>query len=302
MAKVVEVIPSESFRSRPERRLPTLRILLAAGASVAFLASLVGPAEAQQRGYRYFNPYYGFTSPYSTPAPRRARSTSSNSQSAKSEPKKDVGFGEIPKGPLQIIVSIGSQRVTLYANGERVAQGQVSTGVPGHPTPLGVFSVIEKDRHHHSNIYSGAPMPFMQRITWSGIALHEGALPGHPASHGCIRLSRDFAQKLWPTTKLGARVIVARTELAPSDFAHPKLFVPRAKPAVEPVAQLGRPVRLAQNEVPPSDAATATDAQPLEPAAPAATEETRAADVAKPAEVPAPAAIRCDRNRCQAGG
>ena len=177
-----------------------------------------------------------------------------------------------------------------YANGERVAQGQVSTGVPGHPTPLGVFSVIEKDRHHHSNIYSGAPMPFMQRITWSGIALHEGALPGHPASHGCIRLSRDFAQKLWPTTKLGARVIVARTELAPSDFAHPKLFVPRAKPAVEPVAHLGRPVRLAQNEVPPSDAATATDAQPLEPAAPAATAETRAADVAKPAEVPAPAA------------
>jgi hypothetical protein len=91
--------------------------------------------------------------------------------------------------------------------------------------------VIEKDRYHHSNIYSGAPMPYMQRITWSGVALHEGVLPGHPDSHGCIRMSHDFAKKLWPITKLGVRVIVVRDELTPAEFAHDKLFVPRSKPA-----------------------------------------------------------------------
>ena len=160
----------------------------------------------------------------------------------------------MPKGPLQIAVNISTQKVTLYSNGVRVAQGPVSTGVPGHPTPLGVFSIIEKDRHHHSNIYSGAPMPFMQRITWSGVALHEGALPGHPASHGCIRTSHDFAQKLWPVTKLGVRFIVSRHEVAPVEFEHPKLFVPKQKPPEARVAMNGategrgapRPIRLAE--------------------------------------------------------
>jgi L,D-transpeptidase catalytic domain len=136
----------------------------------------------------------------------------------------------MPKGPLQLVVSINTQKVTLFSNGVRVAQGPVSTGVLGHPTPMGVFSVIEKDRYHNSNIYSGAPMPYMQRITWSGVALHEGVLPGHPASHGCIRMSHDFAMRLWPITKLGVRVIVARDELTPTEFAHAKLFVPRLKP------------------------------------------------------------------------
>ena len=101
----------------------------------------------------------------------------------------------MPKGPLQMVVSIGQQHVTLYRNGVRVAQSPVSTGTPGHPTPTGVFSIIEKDRWHRSNLYQSAPMFYMQRLTWQGIALHGGDLPGYPASHGCIRLSRpiDFA-------------------------------------------------------------------------------------------------------------
>src|SRR5207244_11398823 len=159
----------------------------------------------------------------------------------KSDSKKQTGFGDMPKGPLQLVVSIGTQKVTLFSNGVRVAQGPISTGVPGHPTPLGVFSVIEKDRYHHSNIYSGAPMPYMQRITWSGVALHEGVLPGHPASHGCIRMSHDFAKKLWPITKLGVRVVVSREELAPADFAHPNLFVPKPKPAEPQLAMKAMP-------------------------------------------------------------
>jgi len=145
----------------------------------------------------------------------------------------------VPKGPLQIVVSIGNQHVTLYSNGTRVAQSQVSTGVPGRPTPTGVFSIIQKDRFHHSNLYSNAPMPYMERITWSGVSLHEGPLPGYPASHGCIRLTHDFAERLWVTARLGVRVIVARTEVVPVDIAHPRLFAPKAKPAEPPIASDG---------------------------------------------------------------
>src|SRR5260370_20894041 len=168
------------------------------------------------------------------------KTTSTTTKKEKAEPKKkDVGFGRMPKGPLQIVVSIGNQKVTLLSNGVRVAQGPVSTGVPGHPTPTGVFSIIEKARYHPSNLYSNAPMPYMQRITWSGVALHEGVLPGYPASHGCIRMSHDFAQKLWPITNLGVRVIVAHHELAPVDVAHPKLFAPKLEPSEPAVAAGG---------------------------------------------------------------
>ena len=94
----------------------------------------------------------------------------------------------------------------------------------GHPTPLGVFSVIGKELWHRSNIYSAAPMPCMQRITWSGIALHAGVLPGHPASHGCIRLAKDFAIRLWHLTKRGTRVIIAPNNVDPVQIASPRLF------------------------------------------------------------------------------
>ena len=122
------------------------------------------------------------------------------------------------------MVSIGHQRVTLYSNGVRVAEAPVSTGRSDHPTPTGVFSVIEKDRWHRSNLYDNAPMFFMQRLTWSGVAMHEGILPGVPASHGCIRLPREFAARLWGTTKLGVRIVVAYQDVVPQDFIHPALF------------------------------------------------------------------------------
>lgn len=134
-----------------------------------------------------------------------------------------------PPGPHLFIVSLKSQRGALYANGQLVAHTPISSGTASHPTPTGVFSVIQKNRHHRSNIYSGAPMPYMQRLTWSGIALHQGQLPGYPASHGCIRLPGDFANFLWRTTKLGARVIVTHDEIVPSDIAHAKLFQPKPR-------------------------------------------------------------------------
>ena len=137
----------------------------------------------------------------------------------------------VPKGPHLLIVSVKSQRATLYADGKFIVSTPVSTGKATNPTPHGVFSIIQRNRHHRSNIYSNAPMPYMQRLTWSGIALHEGALPGYPASHGCIRLPEPFADFLWRTTRLGARVVIASDDVEPVDISHPLLFQPREEPA-----------------------------------------------------------------------
>ena len=135
------------------------------------------------------------------------------------------------KGLLSVIISLNKQRLTLYSDGQPIAYSRVSTGVPGHPTPTGVFSVIQKDRWHHSNIYSNAPMYFMQRITWSGVAMHEGVVPNHPASHGCIRLPGAFARQMWGITKLGVRVIITHGEVTPVAISNERLFTLKREPA-----------------------------------------------------------------------
>jgi hypothetical protein len=150
---------------------------------------------------------------------------------AESDSTKKRQSQDASKGPLQIIISIADQRISLYENGTLIAQSSVSTGVERHPTPLGVFSVIGKKKWHRSNIYSGAPMPYMQRITWSGIALHAGDLPGYPASHGCIRLTHAFAIRLWHLTKRGTRVIIAPEDVRPVEIANPQLFAQRPRVA-----------------------------------------------------------------------
>jgi hypothetical protein len=152
-------------------------------------------------------------------------------QQTKSDSKKNAQLKDAPKGSLQIIISIAEQRISLYDNGALIARSSVSTGTNGHPTPLGAFSVISKERWHRSNIYSAAPMPYMQRITWSGIALHAGDLPGYPASHGCIRLKNDFAIRLWHLTKRGTRVIIAHDDVRPIEISNPHLFLPKPKVA-----------------------------------------------------------------------
>jgi len=151
-----------------------------------------------------------------------------SSRHTKPEAAKDAQSSDSAKGPLQVIVSIADQQVSLYDNGALIARSAVSTGTQDHPTPLGVFSVIEKQRWHRSNLYSAAPMPYMQRITWSGVALHAGVVPGHPASHGCIRLRNGFAVQLWGLTKRGTRVIVARDDVEPVAITNPHLFKPKA--------------------------------------------------------------------------
>src|SRR5262245_31363629 len=135
------------------------------------------------------------------------------------------------KGLLSVVISIDRQRLTLYSDGEPIAHSRVSTGVPGHPTPTGVFSIIQKDRWHRSNIYYNAPMYFMQRITWSGVAMHEGVVPNSPASHGCIRLPGAFARQMWGITKLGVRVIIAHSDVTPVAISNERLFSIKREPA-----------------------------------------------------------------------
>ena len=139
-----------------------------------------------------------------------------------------------PHGPLVIAISINKQSMKIYDANGFFAETPVSTGMSGHPTPMGVFSVVQKQKLHHSNIYSGAPMPYMQRITWSGIAIHAGVLPGHPASHGCIRMPMAFAVKMYGWTRMGARVVITPDEIVPANFSHPMLVAQKIVP--QPVA------------------------------------------------------------------
>src|SRR5438034_492725 len=140
-------------------------------------------------------------------------------------------------GDRVVATAIHRQRLTLYAGSEPIAHSRVSTGQRGFSTPTGVFSIIQKDRYHRSTIYEDAPMYFMQRITWSGVALHQGVVPNYPASHGCIRLPEAFAQQLWGMTKLGVRVIIARNEAVPVEISHPRLFAPKPPDAVASSAE-----------------------------------------------------------------
>jgi lipoprotein-anchoring transpeptidase ErfK/SrfK len=207
------------------------RLVAAGGLATALLMSSAAFSDASA-----FLFDWGGQPPAPNPAPLKP-TPKLNKPRHKRVDKIDPNEKKLPAlatGTLQVVIAINSQRLTLYSNGVPVAHSMVATGVPGHPTPTGVFSVIQKERFHRSNLYSDAPMPFMQRITWSGVALHEGVVPGHPASHGCIRMPAAFARQMWATTKLGLRVIIARTDVLPAEIEHPHLFVPKQPEAPTP--------------------------------------------------------------------
>ena len=119
---------------------------------------------------------------------RRARAARVPRNFREDEDEKVDSNLPTPTGPLPIVVSLGKQTVSVYDNNQKIASSPISSGMAGHETPTGIFSILEKNRYHYSNLYGGAPMPFMNRITNSGVAMHEGVVPGYPASHGCIRL------------------------------------------------------------------------------------------------------------------
>jgi len=131
-----------------------------------------------------------------------------------------------PRGPIVMIVSLPEQMAYVYRNGVIIGASTVSTGKKGHETPTGVFTILQKHADHYSNLYNNAPMPYMQRLTWSGVALHAGRLPGYPASHGCVRMPYAFAELLYGETKTGLTIIVSDEKEFPSTVAHPGLVAP----------------------------------------------------------------------------
>ena len=148
---------------------------------------------------------------------------------ARPAPPTEVTAPRTAGEPIMAIVSIKSQQVTFYDADGWIVRAPVSTGVKGRETPAGVFAVLEKDKDHHSSMYDDAWMPNMQRITWNGVALHGGPLPGYAASHGCVRMPYGFAEKLFDKTRIGMRVIISPNDAAPAEFSHPALLVPSAE-------------------------------------------------------------------------
>jgi lipoprotein-anchoring transpeptidase ErfK/SrfK len=216
------------------------RLALAAGLGVALTATLTLPANA----------FFGLASaprpvgpvmvpPVTVPltSPVRPKVVRPRPKAGPALPNELAAKAQ---GPLTVVISLDRQELTLYSGGAPIARSRVSSGKAGHGTPTGIFSVIEKDRWHRSNLYDDAPMYYMNRITWSGVALHQGVVPNYPASHGCIRLPEAFARQLFGVTRLGTRVIVTRGEAAPADITHAALFVPVKPPAPAPevVAEL----------------------------------------------------------------
>ena len=131
-----------------------------------------------------------------------------------------------PEGPVVLVVSLDQQLAYVYRNGIAIGMSTISSGKPGKDTPTGVFTILQKNKDHRSNLYNNAPMPYMQRLTWDGIALHGGTLPGYPASHGCVRLPQEFAAKVYGITRTGDTVVVSDARAAPTTLVYPAMLAP----------------------------------------------------------------------------
>ncbi len=152
----------------------------------------------------------------------------------------------VTTGPVVMVVSITEQRAYLYRNGILIGATTISTGRPGHQTPTGVFTVLQKQKEHRSTIYDGAPMPYMERLTWGGVALHAGGLPGYPESHGCIHLPSEFAQRLFDISPNGMTVVIGTEATAPEWVAHPGYLAPVRIVGGQPIERV--PLAPTENE------------------------------------------------------
>ncbi len=192
--------PAGLGRGRPLRQ-----VILA---SMAFLTTVVAAHAAE--------PFWG---------DKESRPVGTDPASLK--PGQFVWEGDaVTAGPIVVVVSLTEQRAYAYRNGVRIGVTTVSTGKRGHETPTGVFTILQKDKDHHSSVYNDAAMPYTERLTWDGVALHAGGLPGYPSSHGCVHLPSEFARLLFGITERGVTVVVADEHSAPAAVAHPAALVP----------------------------------------------------------------------------
>src|SRR6187549_2783663 len=188
---------------------------------------------------------------------------------ARPAPLKEAAAPRMAGEPIMAIVSIKTQHVTFYDAEGWILRAPVSTGIKERETPAGVFAVVDKEIDHRSNMYDDAWMPHMQRITWNGIALHGGPLPGYAASHGCVRMPFGFAERLYNKTRIGMRVIIAPGDPTPVDFSHPALLVPKAEAIAaasvraEPLAREAAEAAKAVDPAKKAAAAAARETAPL---------------------------------------
>ncbi len=204
-------------------------------------------------------------------------------------PRPETKTGQTP---LTLLVSIRKQRVRVIDGFGELSSSRISSGKPGFDTPTGVFSILEKHEYHESNIYDGAPMPHMQRVTWSGIALHAGVVPGYRASHGCIRLPASFARSLFKQTKLGARIIITNDETSPIKFEDDLLLKPLPAVSALPAQSSGvRDMRIAANDIPDDGDVQLPSFMPVTPAQ---------AEPAPPASIPDSSVPLKPRSRAEA--
>ncbi|MDX2204460.1 MAG: L,D-transpeptidase family protein [Hyphomicrobiaceae bacterium] len=244
-------------------------------AAVALLSLLASTAAEAQFWWETPPSTYRRESRKPAPAPQRSE--------AKTNDSTPAGLDRAVLGAMIAVVSLNDQRITIYDAGGRILKAPVSSGTKGYETPVGLYSIIQKNRDHVSNLYD-AEMPFMQRITWSGIALHAGVIPGYPASHGCVRLPYKVAEGLFDMTERGMRVVLVRQDMAPVEFSHPLLPKPVAVAALEATKVAGgeQPMRLgaSEPEAPSLFDALKRDAEAKAEAADAAARKARAARMA----------------------
>lgn len=184
-----------------------------------------------------------------TPTAEAARRQTRSAPPMETTAKREAGE------PIMAIVSIKSQRVTIYDADGWILRAPVSTGTKGRETPAGIFAILEKNREHYSSMYDDASMPHMQRITWNGIAMHGGPLPGYAASHGCVRMPYDFAENLFDQTRIGMRVIISPNDATPVEFSHPTLFSPDAEAIAAAPGRVQAPARAALEAINASEEA-----------------------------------------------
>jgi len=200
--------------------------------AIGFMLQGSDPADAgrfKQTFLKKSNSFLSVKKPYKIRKKRRTRRATRKYKRRRqivSKPVPPLVHGVDENEPVQILVSLPTQTMTVYKGGVEIATSRVSSGKPGHTTPSGVFSILQKKRVHYSNLYDNAPMPYMQRLTWSGVALHAGKVPNYPASHGCIRMPQEFAHQLFGVTNKGAHVLVAADDAILDQFEHTKLFRP----------------------------------------------------------------------------